>query len=316
MKQAILNVLAFLGSLLPDRVWRLIMKIFLQNERLMNLYGMHYFSEFASRLNITRVSANGEYGIFTSAPNDNYILRPYAKNGVWAAGTNRAIRDFFVGNQGTYLDIGANIGLTVVPIAAHSDVKCFAFEPDPTNYRNLQTNIRENCNNGNIKAFNLALFDREAVLPFEISSSNTGDHRIHLRNATRGRMGEEKRQVIEVPCVRLDDMDLPIQAPFFVKIDTQGAEPFVVAGGHDTLAKADFIVVEWSPYHMSRMGGDPNIIIEFLRTNFTVAKIKDTESDHYEAEFQPIAEVCLALTKSFAEWSHDDKYVDIVATRG
>ncbi len=315
MKRAILHVLGSLGSLLPDRVWRAILKIFLQNERLMDLYGMYYLSELASQLNIIRVSVIGEYGIFASAPNDNIVLKAYSRNGTWAAGTNRAIRNFFTEDQGTYLDIGANIGLTVVPIAAHSNVKCFAFEPDPTNYRNLQINIFENCKNENVKAYKLALFDREAVLPFEISPSNLGDHRLRLGYAGPGRQAEDKRQVTEVPCGRLDDMDLPVQAPFFVKIDTQGAEPFVVAGGRKTLAKADVILMEWSPYHMSRMGGDPNIIIEFLRTNFTSARIKNADSDGDEAEFQPIAEICLALTTSFGEWSDDpSKYVDIVAT--
>lgn len=318
MKEAVLKILGSLGSLLPDRVWHVVLKIFVQNRRLMDLYGSYYVSEFASRLNIVGVSAIGKYGIFTSAPNDVVILKAYAENGVWAEGTNRTIRNFFVGGQGTYLDIGANIGMTVVPIAAHSDVKCFAFEPDPTNYQNLKTNIAVNCGNKNdIMIFNYALFDREAILPFEISPSNLGDHRIRLGNTNPGRLAEEKRKVIEVPCACLDDLDLPIQGPFFVKIDTQGAEPFVVAGGRSTLAKADVILLEWAPYHMSRMGGDQNIILEFLRTNFTTAKIIDAEFDRDDdAEFQPIAKACAALTKSFAEWKNDPiYYVDVVAKR-
>ena len=292
MKQTIFNIAGWLGSLLPDRIWRLILKVFVQNKRLMHLYGMHYVSQIASQLNVIGVSVIGKYGIFTSAPNDNIILKAYAEYGVWAESTNHTLRNFFVGGQGTYLDIGANIGMTVVPIAAQSGVRCFAFEPDPTNYRNLEINIAVNCNNKNVRTFNLALFDRKAVLPFEISPYNLGDHRIRLGNTNSGRLDEDKREVIEVPCVRLDDMNLQIQGPFFVKIDTQGAEPFIVAGGRTTLAKADVILMEWAPYYMSRMGGDPNIITEFLRTNYTSARIKDAETVEDDVEFQPIAEIC------------------------
>jgi FkbM family methyltransferase len=317
MEGAILKILESLGSLLPDRLWRIILNSFVQNRRLMDLYGMYYFSKFASQLNIISVSTAGKYGIFASAPNDNAVFKAYAKTGEWAASTNRTIRHFFAGGQGTYLDIGANIGMTVVPIAADTGVKCFAFEPDPTNYRNLQINVAVNCGSKNVKIFNCALFDREAVLPFELSPDNLGDHRVRLGNIAPGRLAENMRQVVEVQCTRLDDLDLPIQSPFLVKIDTQGAEPFVVAGGRSTLAKADVILMEWAPYYMTRMGGDPYIILEFLRANFATAKIKDAESDQDEAVFQPMAEVCSALTKTFAEWRNNpSSYVDVVAKRG
>src|SRR5258707_659504 len=68
-------------------------------------------------------------------------------------------------------------------------------------------------------------------------------------HAGPGFQNEDKRAVIEVSCVRIDDVHLDITPPFFVKIDTQGAEPFVIAGGRRTLALADCILMEWSPYH-------------------------------------------------------------------
>jgi FkbM family methyltransferase len=316
MKEAVFSVLNSVGSLLPDRFWRIILKVFLQNKRLMDRYGLYYISQFASQLNVViSTSVVGDYGVFTSALNDQVVLKAYAEKGTWAEGTNRAIRNFFAGGQGTYLDIGANIGLTVVPIAAHSHVKCFAFEPDPTNFRNLKINISVNCNNENVRAFNLALFDRKTVLPFEISPNNLGDHRLRLGNSP-GLLAEEKRQVIEVPCVRLDDMCIPILGPFLVKIDTQGAEPFIVAGGLATLGKADVILMEWAPYYARRMGGDPNIVLDFLRSNFSTARINDAESDNDDVKNQPIADVCATLSKSYSEWSDDpSKYVDVVAIR-
>jgi FkbM family methyltransferase len=317
VKKAVFSVLCFVGSLLPDVLWRDILKVFLQNKRLMDRYGLYYISQFASQLNnvVINTSVIGDYGLFTGTSTKDHILYAYAKNGTWAEGTNRIIRNFFAGGQGTYLDIGANIGLTTVPIAAHSHVKCFVFEPDPTNFRNLKINISVNCNNENVKAFNLALFDRKTVLPFEISPYNSGDHRLHLSNSP-GLLAEEKRQVIEVPCARLDDMCIPIQGPFLVKIDTQGAEPFVVAGGLATLGKADVILMEWAPYYMKRVGGEPNIVLDFLRSNFSTARINDAESNNDDGKNKPIADVCATLAKIYSEWSNDPyKYVDIAAIR-
>jgi FkbM family methyltransferase len=308
-------LLGSVGSLLPDRVWRTTLRILLQNRRLIDLYGIDCISQIASQLNIVGVSVIGQYGIFTTAPNDDAILKAYAKHGEWASATNRAIQKFFVGGEGTYLDIGANIGMTVVPISAQSAVRCFAFEPEPANYRNLQINIFANCKNNNVTAFNLALFDRAGVLPFEISPNNLGDHRIRIGAAGPGRLGEHQRQLIQVPCARLDELDLPIHGPFFVKIDTQGAEPFVIAGGRGTLARADAILMEWAPYYMDRMGADKAIALEFLRAHFAAAKIQRAESDG-EGHFQLIGKACEALSKSFSEWKDNPfEYVDVVAIK-
>jgi FkbM family methyltransferase len=316
MKKFILEVLSFISSLPPDRANHILMKAMLRNKRLIDRYGMSYISEVAAQLNIVGVSVRGDYGIFCGAPNDGSILTSYARKGQWAASTNEIIKSFFADGHGTYLDVGANIGLTVVPIATQSEVNCFVFEPDPANFRNLTVNICANCAKDNVKAFNLALFDRKSVLPFEISPSNLGDHRIRLGNAKAGRVDEEKRQVIEVQCVRLDDMNLPIHGPLFVKIDTQGAEPFVISGGSRTLAEADAVLLEWAPYCMSRMGGDPNVVLDFLKANFTTVKILDAESQKSEAPVRSIAEAGEMMAESFAKWRDDPaRYFDVLAER-
>ena len=54
--------------------------------------------------------------------------------------------DFFEErDSGTYLDIGANIGLTTIPIARNHRVRCHSFEPDPGLFVHLLENIHRNC---------------------------------------------------------------------------------------------------------------------------------------------------------------------------
>jgi FkbM family methyltransferase len=315
MKQLAHRILGSIGSHVPDRAWNVVLKTLLQNDVLIDRHGARYLSELAARLNISRVSATGEYGTFSSAPNDETILKEYAKNGQWAATTNLALINFFRQGRGTYLDVGANIGLTVVPLASKTDVKCFAFEPEPVNFRNLEINIAENCAGKDITVFQLALFDRDSSISFEMSPNNLGDHRVRMKDAGAGFQNETARRVVNVPCVRLDSLNLDISTPLFVKIDTQGAEPFVIAGGRQTLAKADAVLMEWSPYLIKRMGGDHAAALDFLRTNFAFGAIHhDPEAAHNDSFFQPIDVFCHILAESITGWPVT-KYVDVIVKR-
>ena len=47
-----------------------------------------------------------------------------------------------------------------------------------------------------------------------------------------------------------------LKGPLAVKIDTQGAEPFVVSGGKETLGRAGLIVSEFGPDGMAQLGGN------------------------------------------------------------
>jgi hypothetical protein len=168
-----------------------------------------------------------------------------------------------------------------------------------------------------VKLHQLALFDRKANLPFEIAEGNPGDHRIHVATGLVAKQGEIRRKVIDVYAVPLDDLHLGIKGPLVIKIDTQGAEPFVFSGGKETLSKADLIVVEWSPYHMARLGGDPMVVIDFLEREFSFAKL--ITPDVSQAEILPTdggKHVFDILKETIQSWRDDpQRYVDVVASK-
>ena len=94
---------------------------------------------------------------------------------------------------------------------------------------------------------------RESQLDFELSNYNLGDHRVRVDDTNVAKA--ETRQVIRVQAVPLDSLDLVrADRALGVKIDTQGAEPFVIAGGRKTLSSAQLLVLEWWPYMITRMG--------------------------------------------------------------
>lgn len=231
-------------------------------------------SEISNRCKITSLIIEGEYGLIEGSPHDQVILPEYRKTGFWSKKANDYFVAFFEKTKGaTYLDIGANIGLTTIPISRNPNVKCYCFEPEPVNYSYLEKNIRNNCPNNNVVTKNFALFDKASKLSFELSPMNHGDHRIRLEDNFNF-MGEKSWKTIEIDAFPLDQILNNIDGPIAAKIDTQGAEPFVVAGGMKVLSKVDMLVTEFSPYWMARMGGDQQILIDYIKS-FQHVKITD-----------------------------------------
>jgi FkbM family methyltransferase len=271
-------------------------------------------SRLAPECNVVALRASGSYGVIQSASNDESVLMQYAKTGTWAERTNGLLRSFFADTGGNYIDIGANIGLTTIPIAQNSRVRCLAIEPEPQNFANLCVNIAENCPYKNVEVRRLAMFGRRQRLSLELSSGNLGDHRLRIGEKS-GQYGEERRPTIDVEAMPLDEIAGDFNGPLAVKIDTQGAEPLVVSGGKETLARAGLVVSEFWPYGMSRLGGNSEILIEFLRDNFSTLAIAMKEEGPVLPP-RPSAEVCEQLSGLVSTYSDNPTmYLDIIARR-
>jgi FkbM family methyltransferase len=216
------------------------------------------------------IRVEGIYGTIEGSISDSGVLRTYAVAKGWADQGNRIFIELFEHHGGgTYVDVGANIGLTTIPIAQNPAVACKVFEPAPANFRYLGRNLATNCPHANVEAFNLALFDRAATLEFELSEGNPGDGRIHFDHAD-GQLEEDARSTVFVKADRLDALlnRATLTAPLAVKIATQGAEAQVFAGGQALLAGAEVLAFEFWPYGIARAGGDVGFIADFIRSHF------------------------------------------------
>ena len=226
------------------------------------------------------VRVRGRYGTVQGSPQDGSVLARYAETGVWAARTNALILDFFDQTGGTYIDIGGNIGLTTIAAAQNPKVQCYVFEPEPENFLHLSENIRTNCAHGNVVAQQVAVFNRRTRLALELSPDNVGDHRLRLANRI-GVLGEDEWNTLDVQAAPLDGLVASVSEPLAVKIDTQGAEPFVISDGQRTLARAGLLVMEFAPYWMARMGSDPETVFDLVR-NFSKVSLAHGENDAAE----------------------------------
>ena len=191
------------------------------------------------------VVSDGEYGVFEGALADQVVMAEYRSLGTWAKGLVSLVVDRLFGDgPGTFIDVGANIGLVAVPIVQRTGSLGIAFEPEPRNFQYLQRNVARHGLAGRLECHACACYSEPAELSLSLSQDNLGDHRLQPLAAKHP---TTDRAEIRVPAVRLDDVlrgrELP--RPIVLKLDTQGSEVRVLEGARETLARADHVISEY-----------------------------------------------------------------------
>jgi FkbM family methyltransferase len=272
---------------------------------------------------LTRVKSivvEGALGTYEAMARDRTILPSYVKTGTWSSELQTLLADrIFKNGAGTFLDIGANIGLTCIPVATRHRVSCIGFEPDPTNYALLRGNIARNSVSQYIQTHKIALSDSDGELALELSGDNLGDHRLRLveQAPDNGAFGESHRQTIKVKALRLDEVvdGSQLQSPVLAKIDVQGAELHVLKGSTGILKKIDVIVIEYWPYGLKRAGASFIELSHYLRVfpygailgfDRTLNKPSDSRLDLREIDL-----ILSELNGAFSS-SDPDFHIDIV----
>ena len=155
----------------------------------------------------------------------------------------RAFVNRFLRSGDTFIDVGANIGLFAL-IAANRVGKrgrVFAFEPTPATFLRLEENVRTNLFE-NVECLRVALSDRAGEL--EITESLDGFDA--WNSLTRPTMGNEFGKAIVTATtwdafVRERDLGDSVT---MMKIDVEGWESRVLAGGRETLSRPDAPVLQ------------------------------------------------------------------------
>jgi FkbM family methyltransferase len=139
-----------------------------------------------------------------------------------------AFVDRHVPLHATALDIGANIGLSVI-LLARKVAQVIAYEPSPTNLKHLRNNLALNGVT-NVKVIGAAVSAEPGELRFHLARMGAGLHVVALGHVDKGHIS-----TVAVPAIRLDDEALPPIS--FMKIDVEGHEPDVLAGARALLAR-------------------------------------------------------------------------------
>ena len=162
---------------------------------------------------------------------------------------------------GVCVDVGANVGLHTVAMSrlVGPGGRVFAFEPDPHNFRLLETNLRLNGAQ-NVTTRQCAIGAADGVCRLARNPRNFADCRVTADLPTW--------RAHEVPMTTLDAAlpDLASGAIRFLKLDVQGSECRVLRGMRRTLARhPDLVmVVEVFPDGLRQAGASARELVELL----------------------------------------------------
>lgn len=131
-------------------------------------------------------------------------------------------------DKGIILDIGANIGITAVPLAKRApNAEIHAFEPIQENFSTLER-IVSHFKLTNVNLFNLALGTEKGVLKMIMPS--LGSSRMQGLSKAYEEGSNEKGTLYNVPLERLDDLYPTERAITAIKIDVENFEYQVFKG--------------------------------------------------------------------------------------
>ncbi|MGH7684945.1 MAG: FkbM family methyltransferase, partial [Vulcanimicrobiaceae bacterium] len=195
-------------------------------------------------------------------PRDRIISWSIICKGTWEPDESRVLGNLLRPGD-CVIDVGAHVGWYTMLFANRvgENGTVFAFEPAPENFALLKVNVELNSKK-NVRALNLSLGDGAKDVLLARDGDNFGDHYVVFGDADRPREG------ITVRCAALDDaITLPDRIRL-IKLDCQGAEPAILAGATNALARCDFVATEFWPKGIRRAGLDPERYIEFLAGRF------------------------------------------------
>jgi FkbM family methyltransferase len=153
-----------------------------------------------------------------------------------------------------FVDVGANIGSYTILAGASVGAKVICFEPVPSTYERLITNIKLNLLEETVRPVNMGISNEIGTLLF----TNDQDTMNHVISAS------ESSDCVEVKVDKLDKL-IEDDDPSILKIDVEGYETRVLEGAEIALTKESLhsIMIELNGSG-GRYGFDETKIIQSL----------------------------------------------------
>jgi FkbM family methyltransferase len=175
------------------------------------------------------------------------------KNGSWETGLDAMIKKYLK-KEGTFVDIGANIGYHSLFVASYlsSTGKVLSFEPIQSLGDQFKKSIAKN-NFTNVTVFDVALGDHEATVAMHLRKENMGESSIGAYEGL-GLNDSSSTQMVEVKTL---DGVLGQTSVDVIKIDVEGYELEALKGAVNILTNSHPVIfMEFSPmfYEFDRPG--------------------------------------------------------------
>jgi FkbM family methyltransferase len=209
---------------------------------------------------------------------DYYILfHPTGLANLYWNEPKSRIEDFkfitsFLKKGDTYIDIGANIGVTVIPAAKSIGIKgiCKAFEPHPRIFSYLKENLRLN-DLKNVEVYNFALGDLKKDVYLTDNFTDEVNNVVEEPHQTKS---------ISIQMRPLDAFTEELETINLLKIDVEGYEKFVLQGASQTLKKTSCIYFEVTETNFIRLGYSTTDILNLLENEgFEIFRMNEVEDE-------------------------------------
>ena len=210
----------------------------------------------------------GKYGIVDVYAHDYIIHNSMKSSGdLWCKGLFEYVISLNDTDKPTLVDVGAHCGLFSIPFCRVTGGKAISFEPQENLFELLNKNFSQNSLE-NYKTYRCAV---GSVCKSGISL-NKGDEGYAASNkqglpSNLGGVGIGEDGEAGIELITIDSLDL--DACDILKIDVEGAEPYVIDGARETIAKFRPVVMyenNWKTTndYMKKIMGEPIDIKEFL----------------------------------------------------
>jgi FkbM family methyltransferase len=167
-----------------------------------------------------------------------------------------AILEHLPESGGTFVDVGANVGLIALPVsAARPDVQVHAVEAHPGNADALRRSVE--LNDANVTVHETAISDQPGVVHLDVSEEAA---RFHITSDDSG---------IAVPASTLDALasQANLEHIDVLKLDIEGAEVAALTGAASLLERGAIacVVCEVIDAHLQRAGASSGELDQILR---------------------------------------------------
>lgn len=170
----------------------------------------------------------------------------------------------------TVCDFGANFGFYTLSFARSvgPEGRVIAVEANPPIYQKLKKSVHVNGYAKRVTLHNMALADRNGTLEFRVDSEYSGGGSLVFKGT---------QNAIQVPASRLDDLIPSKVAVNVIKMDVEGAEALVLAGGHRVFSSPSLraIVMEVTPAAVAKSQPPRDFLAWFEAQGFQLRLFTD-----------------------------------------
>lgn len=232
---------------------------------------------FKNTITKSKILVNGTY-IYLN-PNDNKISKKCYVRNEWEKLENSKMNESCKKGS-VVIDIGANIGIytSMFSHCVGEDGFVFAFEPNEENFLYLQKNANSLPN---VAIQKCAIGHYDGFIELIVSENHKGDHRTNFNETS---LENTVKVEIHKLTTILNQHSIDYTNISVIKIDTQGAEPFILHGiGNELIKfKNTTFFIEFAPWLIN----DTIDIVKyltFLDQNYTIYNL-----NYVTNEFFPI----------------------------